>query len=235
MSSEEISYLINGLLFIYLTWVITYTKKTAELTAVKKSLAEMTTIAESIKKEFANETEKLKSLLQVESQLQFSIKNESIKAIVESHRLSRIWIDSLNQISIVFDKNDTDIRSRIIEVRNLHHNFKLSCASLQLYIQDQEFLKRFLELNYGTLQIQEMVTKGLLDYDSLKSKYFDKQRRGILTKNDDDELIEFTSDFSERRMALYHELLPNMHEMSKMCFEKINYIVINLVDSKNST
>lgn len=71
-------------------WFSTYVKKKAENKAIREDLEELTEIAKRTEKKFTDETEKLKAQLSLFNQLEFDLKSEERKALIEFHK--KVWV-----------------------------------------------------------------------------------------------------------------------------------------------
>ncbi|PMD97380.1 hypothetical protein BWI97_07050 [Siphonobacter sp. BAB-5405] len=227
-----VSYLIEGFSifgiisfgFILTKYLPNYFNKKGENLATKEDISEITFLVEDVKKTFINENDKLKTKLNVISNIYIGLAAEERKVIVEANdRLYEIRDLSINIVGYINDlSSNSEIDKTIIKVRETFLNFSNYQSKLNLYIDNENINKMFFDLkNIMTRDIVPQCSELLYMIKTINSE--DKYSLEEKIKMRQVALNNYNKDFPDKLKKLYFLTI----EFQKSCRE---YMMLNKLD-----
>ena len=168
-----LSLLVNCGIAIYILQAKSYLAEKAKNQASKEDLKQITEIVENARSTFTEQTEILKSQLNLLTNIQTALKNEERIAIVDFNEKYFIWLNLLLNAGSVMDLKSTATKINQVksEISIGRTNLEISYARLTLYLDDPEIIEKASGLHLHTLvalPLQTTIFLSELEYNLIK-------------------------------------------------------------------
>jgi len=167
----EISILLIGL---YLIFIKSYLTEKGKSVALKEDLDGLTREVESVKNEFIQEQEILKTDLQRVLSNEVSYRNEEREALIQFHRLINEWFYSIREVKF-HNYNKTNIDSFINtqnKITSYYSKTSVAKSKIELLVEDKELV-----LLSSELYLDVLALNNFTEIKFLKLKHnFERQK-----------------------------------------------------------
>jgi hypothetical protein len=223
-----LSYFVKNALPAY------FTEKGKNL-ATKEDIEGITRQVESIKNEFTNKTEKLKTELQYSNQVRFSIKTEERSAIINLHEKYFRFYGLLTNIQFGHyadvAKGKDNITLKIDKIEEAYGEILLAEAKMRLYVKDKQYVNDFSNLKRITINLTAVVRNDaaeywlrifpLLELITKTTKKDEEADGGELTKKINTKIVEFVKRHSSNKNEILEEITAAAIVWERSCSAKI--------------
>jgi hypothetical protein len=215
----------GGSLFFLLKNVLPayFTEKGKNL-ATKEDIGEITNAVESVKQEFTEKTEQLRSTLQFSNQILISIKTEERNAIIACYEKYHKWLNTITSIAISSPSNEglQKTEKALAELEIIYIDVQAAEDKMNLFITDSKYISLFSELKIKTLKLSNVANEVLLKCSHAISRYLivdnamsntlpnAEERKREAYRIASSEMMDLITDYRENTM------LPTLKDIVKM-------------------
>lgn len=191
-----------------ISFIDAYNKEKGKNAATKEDIGEITKEMESVKSEFTEQTERLKSQLTLLTNVKSDIYSLERKAIIDANEKLYLLMSHILEMPALEDNDDIDRYLKIMDVRFREQGN--SEALMQLFIDDDQILKSYNIVSKKVLNIQKEKMKML--YDIKKQNRNPHKSKDLIER-----LVNQWKSESDKQLILYAELTPYMQKLRSNC------------------
>ncbi len=222
--------------FIYLTiknLLPSYFSEKGKNIATREDISEITELVEQVKHEFTNQTEQLKSKLNVISNVHVDLAIQERNAIVECNIAYFSWLNLLidSNLGGIDDSKDENLLDYRQKIQVSYRNFKVDQTKFDLFIDDDELIILLNEMSIATLKnLGALITQFTFAIEGINNERKNlKETYPNYSQTDYQEILEkqkkLHSDLTQNIIKGYKEIVDLNKDFQKMCRKKLYEIL----------
>ena len=229
--------ILFGLVIIYFTiknLLPSYFSEKGKNIATQQDITKITELVEEVKMTFTTETEKLKSNLQVLTNMQVSLFSEERAAIIDYNEKYFIWLNSLTDSGLgeIDDRNDQEISNYQKRLSEIYTQFLYSETKFGLFVENMGLKTLADKMKIETLKkLSPHPSKCLheLKQNNYEIGYLKEtvpiQERGEKYKALLEKRSEIMARFREQMLEGLKPLAPMNREFQKTCRDHLYKLI----------
>ncbi|WP_214070456.1 hypothetical protein [Mucilaginibacter sp. dw_454] len=227
---ESVAILIG----LYLAFVKSFFQEKGKNLATQQDIAKITQLVEEVKKQYNDDTEYLKSQLNLHNQSFTDIKTLERNALIEINLKYSDWLNALNSFSLIYYSYDNfeSLTSIDLFFNEKQLAFNVARDNLHLYLHDLELLELERELAISTMELEGNILVSVNNFISNCRNYnFAKaSAKG-------DEQLKLNREYHDLQKPLLVDGLKEKNKIFMVAYNhqvkfirRLNKIIYSLID-----
>jgi hypothetical protein len=226
----NINFIFNLLMLfavLYIAFLKSYSNEKGKNLATKEDIGEITKEVENVKQFFNESLEKLKSDLNLSTQIRFSLKSAEIEALLNLYEKYFVWFNSMRSFNApsLREPFHKEI-SRIIDRSYL--DFLMADSKADLFIKSKEILALKSTLKLSTLVLEKEILFFLanLELHCFNYKQLDNidnlKERVNKHKEVNDEYLKSVTEFNSNKLSHIRDISKISEPFKELLLKELN-------------